>query len=232
MKPGQVLTGWWQKYGLGRLTTPQAIYQTARHENPDPARASLRFFDDAIDGPTWDVPQRLQAPSYFTGPAYLTHGEKADWQMVDRRLMLWAARVCEMGRRRGIPLYVHSAFRTKAEQEALLQRGVTKAPWPRSAHCIGEAVDIVHGVYHWQLTPQEWQFLAVLGRLALDRLNATLPKRDKLALNWGGDDGPRDTFRWDPAHWEIQDYRIRLRQIEPGPREPMMPRGILSKVRL
>jgi len=232
MKPGQVLRQWWQHYGLGRLTTPQAIYAAARHENPDPARASLRFFDDVEDGPTWDVPERLKAPSYFTGDAYLKHGEQADWQMTDRRLMLWSARVCEMGRRRGIPLYVAWAFRTKAQQEDMIARGVSKAPWPRSAHCIGEAVDIVHGVYHWNLTPQEWKFLSVLGRRALDQLNATLSKRDKLELNWGGDDGPGDTFRWDPAHWEIRDYRERLRQIVPGPKEPMMPRGILARVRL
>jgi hypothetical protein len=173
----------------------------------------------------------LRAPTYWVGRAYTRHGDLADWQSVDPRLMRWAALVVEYGRKRQIPLYVHSAFRTRDQQNKLVEGGVSKARWPRSAHNIGEAVDIVHGVYHWNLTPQEWQFIAVLGRLALDRVNATLKKSDKLALTWGGPDGPGDKFGWDPAHWEVADYRARIREIDPGPKETRMPRAILREYR-
>jgi len=109
---------------------------------------------------------------------------------------------------------VHSAFRTKAEQDALVGRGVTKAPYPRSAHNIGEAFDLVHGVYHWDLTQREWFYIHHLVQDEVRKINAKLPKASKLQVNWGGDDGtPQDKFKWDPAHWEILDYRDRIRKM-------------------
>ena len=95
-----------------------------------------------------------------------------------------------------------------------MRRGVTKAPYPRSAHNIGEAFDLVHGVHHWELTQREWQFLHYLGQDEVRKINAKLPKDKKLQVNWGGDDGlPSDTFKWDPAHWEVLDYRDRIRKM-------------------
>lgn len=231
MKPGQVLTRWWQEYVGGRLRTPQDLFRSAKRENPDPAQAYLRFLDDPEDGPTWAAPQRLKAPGFILTDAALRQYSRADWQHCDPRLMRWAAAFVELARKRGVPLYVHSAFRTREQQVKAVRDGASKAPWPRSAHCIGEAVDIVHGVYHWQLTPQEWQFLGVLGRLALDRVNAPLKKADKLSLTWGGNDGPGDRFSWDPAHWEIADYRRRIREIEAGPVVHLTPRAILARYR-
>lgn len=215
MKPGQVLTKWWQDYVAGRLRTPQSLMDAVRRENPD--KLENRFTEAPEDGPVWAAPKRLAAPAFIKTEGYIRQCFRADWQQTDVRLRLWAARLCIRARDQGIPLYIHSAFRTREQQSDLLRRGVTKVGWPRSAHNIGEAVDIVHGVYHWDLTQDEWLYIHHLGMDELRKLNATLRKRDRLALNWGGDDTtPGDTFRWDPAHWEIADYRERIRQIEPG----------------
>lgn len=224
MKPGQRLTRWWQEYVLGRLRTPQAIFVASRIEEPDPARFEDRFFFLPPDGPVWDIPQRLRAPAFLMSTSHLKQGERANWAHTDARLMFWAALVVEYGRKRGIPLYVHCALRSEAEQAKVNVNGYSKAAYPRSAHNIGEAVDIVHGVFHWEMTKAEWSYIHVLGKLALDRVNAQLPKDRKLHLTWGGD------FKslYDPAHWEITDYRSRIRRLPAAPPVHLMPRRILS----
>lgn len=225
MKAGQVLTGWWQRYVLGGLKTPQDIYRVAHAENPDPAQASDRFFSTPDDGLLFDAPKRLQAPSQFLKEGYLAQSERADWRDCDPRLIRWAALFVEYARKRGIPLYVHCALRPEAEQAKLKAAGRSKASYPRSAHNIGEAVDIVHSVFHWDMTPQEWLFLRTLGELALNRVNSTLKAADKLSLTWGG------TFKglYDPAHWEITDFRSRIRRLPTASPIHMTPRAILAR---
>lgn len=208
MKPGQRLTRWWQKLVAGRVTAPRELYQMALNEAPDPALAYTRF-QGIPDDDNWRAPERLKAPNFMRTESFLRQWDRADWQHVDPRLMKWSAMVIERARRRNIPLYVHSAFRTEAEQHQLVQRGVSRTRYPTSAHNIGEAVDLVHGVYHWDLTRQEWDLIRVLGELALDRLNATLPADEKLELEWGG----HWRKPWDPAHWQIKGYQARTRHL-------------------
>lgn len=212
MKPGQRLTRWWQEYVLGRLTSPQAIVAAARAETPD---YEDRFTKPLVpDNPEWDTPQRLAAPAYLVTANYAEQQMRADWQQCNPVMRLLAARVVLRARKLGIPLYVHSAFRTKAEQDTLVRRGVTKAPYPRSAHNIGEAFDLVHGVFQWEMTKREWAYIHWLVMDELRKVNASRPKAQQLRLNWGGDDGSKsDNFRWDPAHWEILDYRDRIRPM-------------------
>ena len=229
MKPGQRLTRWWQRVVLGELASPQDIYAAALQEEPSAAQAGDRFFHTPDDGLVWDIPKRLSvSPSFFTGLCYLRQSERADWQHVDARLQRWAALFIEYARKRGVPLYVHCCFRGEAEQNEANHKGNSKAPYPRSAHNIAEAVDIVHSVYHWDLTPKEWKFLVVLAQLALNRVNATLKAADKLHLVWGGD------FHsiYDPAHWEVADYRKRTRRLAAGPPLRQTPRHILARVKL
>lgn len=228
MQPGQRLTRWWQDYVAGFLRTPQQIVQAARAENPDPPS---RFFSiPELPEGAWFVPQRLTAPTFCSSTGYLSQMEKADWAGVDPRLKYWAALFVETARKRGIPLYVHTARRGRAEQDKLKALGRSKAAFGKSAHNIGEAVDIVHGLYHWDMHKAEWDLLHVLGRLVLDRVNAQLPKDRKLQLTWGG------TFKslYDPAHWEISDFRLRLHKAQSMGQAPPLrqtPRAILSAVR-
>ncbi|MDO5631358.1 MAG: M15 family metallopeptidase [Paracoccus sp. (in: a-proteobacteria)] len=205
----------------GRLRTPQAIYRAALAENPDPSGAD-RVFDLPPD-PVWTAPARLRAPGHFLSNTYLRQLDRADWAFVDPRLQYWAALFQEYARKRGVPLYVHSALRDKATQEKAFSEGRSKAIYGRSAHNIGEAVDIVHGVYHWNLTENEWRVIHMLGMAALDRVNAQLPKDRKLRLTWGGE------FKslYDPAHWEIMDYRQRLRPMPKTETIRRTPRWIL-----
>jgi hypothetical protein len=207
MHPGQFVSQWMQEYMLGRLTTPQQIFAASRAEIPLPP---TRFFGAPMDNSEiWDVPSRLQAPAHFLTNSWLKQSTRADWAHCNPRLMGWAGEFIKAAEKRLIPLYVHSALRGKAEQNALYAKGRSKARYPLSAHNIGEAVDIVHGVFHWDMTRQEWRFLHELGSRVLDRMNAGVKKEDQLHLYWGGH------FKkpFDPAHWEILDYRQRLRTL-------------------
>lgn len=226
MIKGPAIVQWMQDLMAGRLRTPQAIVAASRAENPDAATFDNYFFVDRQDGPTWDVPQRLKAPQHILSDAGIRQWDRADYQHCNVDLVRWSAILIELARRRGIPLYVHCAFRTKEEQERVNASGNSKAAWPRSAHNIGEAVDVVHGVYHWTLTKQEWAFIHLLGLRALDLLNAGRKKDERLTLTWGG-----GWSFYDPAHWEIADYRNRIRKLETGKPLRRTPRFILRDVR-
>lgn len=216
---------WWQDYLAGRLTTPQQIYAASLAEHKAQATPEAAFFDDPLDpGPQWKAPESLKAPDHFKRDSWLRQCQRADWAHADNRLAVWSAIFVHMALKRDIPLYVHTALRDQNAQTAVLKAGNSKVAYPNSAHNIGEAVDIVHGVLHWQMNEQEWQLLGVLGRLALDRLNASLRKDRKLHLTWGG-----DWKFYDPAHWEITDYRARTAikpRVTPVHRTPY---GILKQ---
>lgn len=225
MRPGQIVPIWLQNLFAGRLCTPREIVAASRAEVPDAAQAADRFFDIPDDGPGFQAPARLKAPGHFLTTSWLRQSERADWAFADPRLMYWSACFVEAARKKGIPLYVHTALRGREEQERVNKAGHSKAGYPRSAHNIGEAVDVVHGVFHWDMTPQEWAYLHVFGSLVLDRVNAQLPKADKLALTWGGN------FKslYDPAHWEIADYRTRLRALPSAPAIHKTPTAIIKQ---
>ncbi|MFD1881004.1 M15 family metallopeptidase [Paracoccus pacificus] len=94
-----------------------------------------------------------------------------------------------------------------------------------SAHNIGEAVDVVHGLYHWDMSLDEWRFLHALGVRVLDRLNAGVPAADRLRLEWGGN----WSSLYDPAHWEIWDFRSRRRPLADVPPVRYTPAGLRAR---
>lgn len=234
-KPGQKLTQWFQDLWNGRLGVNE-VFKAALVEKSGQADREERFFNTPDDGLAWQAPERLRANAHFHTQGWINQSEKADWQHVDHRLMRWSAMMVTAAKKRGIPLYVHSAFRTKAQQDAIPAAN-TRAKYPRSAHNIGEAVDLVHGTFHWDMSPQEWKLIHALGLECLRKLNETLPARPftdsngkrhyalpKLELTWGGN------FKslYDPAHWEIADYRSRLYIRGEGEPVRLTPAAILK----
>lgn len=224
------LKRWFAQRVEGVIYPPHIVAKLQRERK---LSSDNRFFGAPADDDAFTAPKRLQVEDprfYFTRDRYLDQMERADWQHCDPRLMKWAFKTVEAARKLGVPLFVHSAFRTEAEQAELVRRGVSKAPYPRSAHNIGEAVDIIHSRFAWELTPQEWLFIHTLGLRTLDKVNAGVKAADRLKLNWGGPDRPDDTFAWDPAHWEIEDYRTRIRRLPTGNPVRHTPRGYLGRL--
>lgn len=226
MNTTQRFTRWWQQYVRGVFKTPQDLVQAARAETPDKAQSSDRWLSIPEEDLDFLAPARLQAPSVFTQEMYLKQGHKADWTYVPAPLQKWAALTIEYARRRQIPLYVHCALRDEIEQERVYTLGHSRVKYPNSAHNIGEAVDIVHSLHHWDMTRKEWDLIHYIGRKAQTRINSGVPKAEQLQLDWGGDWHKP----WDPAHWQITGYYSRLRPLPPNPLGPKRatPRHILA----
>lgn len=109
----------------------------------------------------------------------------------------------------GVPMFPHCIWRGADEQAELHRRGYTKVLYPNSAHNRGCAVDIVHSTKAWDLTPRQWQIVGHVGR--------ELAASKGWKLVWGGDDPDvDDEFNWDPAHWELGNWRSHA-MVRPQP---------------
>jgi len=177
---------------------------------------------------------RLKQPSYYAqNDKLLRHEATADWQKVDVRLMALAGRVLRYFDQLEVPLWVHGAFRTREEQAAFVRSGNSQVQWPEASHCQGMALDFVHARYGWDLHKPEWYMIGRVVKQCWRDLQVEYPPGQRVALTWGGDwlsaaarrrgevVGPQN-IGWDPAHYEIQDWRTRLKPIsvlEPG--EPL-----------
>lgn len=97
-----------------------------------------------------------------------------------------------------IPVFAHNMVRTEAEQNELYVRGVTKAQGGDSPHNHGMAVDLIHGLFAWDITKHAWEAFGHIGK--------EIASQNGIDVVWGG-----DWNFWDPAHWELRDWRQRLR---------------------
>lgn len=211
-----VETTFWQRLVRGELRSPRAFFAALREQRAEAeALPPDRFFGVPDDPAHFAAFQRLRVgDAYFTIDAYLRQHNRADWQHVDPRMRLFAARLLEALRKRGIPFYVHGAFRTRSEQNAAFSAGRSKMRWPFAAHCQGAAVDIVSAQFHWDLSRQEWSAVGNIGK----QIAASM----SLPLVWGG-----DWSFYDPAHWELPDWRSSVQELEAGEPVRLTPRGIL-----
>lgn len=178
----------------------------------DAARKALDPDDTRFDRfvgqytPSGYIPDRLKWPSHFSTERELRNRRRANWSGVDPRIAEFSFRFLLAMQKVQIPFFVHSAYRTRQEQNELVAAKRSKTPWPRAAHCQGKAVDLVHSRYAWELAKPEWDFV---GRIGFD-VHAAMMKNIKVAdrwqLSWGG------TWRfYDPAHWEIADWKDNIR---------------------
>lgn len=195
--------------GLIKTLSDFRFWRREQMTKDDPKDESFTRFLGEFSPHKYGDWSRLQRPSHFQTDVYLRQLDRADWQHVDWRLELWASLFQLAMKRHNVPLFVHSAFRTHAEQAELFRLGRTKTKWPRAAHCQGAAVDIVHGIYAWDLSRQEWDNLRLVGQGLAERLNQRLKQEDRLPLVWGG-----NWDFYDPAHWELAGWRNHVRTLE------------------
>ena len=143
------------------------------------------------------VIQNLRRPDFFNTEAYRKQKYRANWTGVDVDLRAWCNAFLRELDMYGIPAFAHNAMRTDAEQLALFKKGVSKISG-RGAHGNGQAVDIIHSTLAWDgMTSKDWKLFGDMGK--------DIAARRNFRLTWGGD------FRsfYDPAHWEITDWRNR-----------------------
>lgn len=222
----KILRQWFSDFRGGRLPIGN-LFQTAKNEKFPPQERAFFVEDNRR------IPERLRFPGRFTETAYLRQCGNADWQNVDDDVKEFAARFIEEARKRGIPLYVHSAYRTKAQQTEVWARRASRAQWPRAAHCQGKAVDIVHSVFNWDMSIEEWAYLHWLGADTLRKMNAGRLKARLVTFTWGGDwDGDGDIHDhrlYDPAHWEKDGWKDDIRKLPESEPIRATPRGLLAR---
>lgn len=97
----------------------------------------------------------------------------------------------------GVPMFAHSVVRTQGEQNKVFLEGHSKkdgnAPYAHQR----AACDVVHSIHAWNLTRDQWNVIGHVGKEVAKQLG--------LDVVWGGD--WKDP--WDPAHWELADWRTR-----------------------
>jgi hypothetical protein len=95
--------------------------------------------------------------------------------------------------KRGIPMYAHTVLRGSELQAQLRAKGLSNLK--DGPHQRGCAVDIVHAYYHWNCNEDFWFYVGSIGEQIIRKHN--------LPIEWGG----RWTKLWDPAHWQIENWK-------------------------
>lgn len=150
--------------------------------------------------------------AFLTSDRQLKNYERADWTGVSPPLAAWAANFCLWMARREIPVFVLEAYRSNERQAQLYASGKSKIE-SNGPHGRGCAVDIIHSVRGYDLSPEEWRFFEAVGlRLAM---------HSGIALTWGG------SWGWDCAHWELKDWKS-ISPFDPGKRRT--PLGLLKEI--
>lgn len=108
---------------------------------------------------------------------------------------------------RGFPFFPHSFFRSGKVQNELYHQGVSKARAGQSAHNFGMAVDLVHYRRLWGLTEKEWSVIGLIGK--------EVARRRNIKVTWGG-----DWSFYDPAHWELRDWKKMRHEVDEWQPEP------------
>lgn len=98
---------------------------------------------------------------------------------------------------RNMPFFVHCLYRGPEDQKEVQQRGNSRASFGQSPHNWSMAIDVVHYGRYWELTEKEWHIVGLIGK--------DVARRRKVKMVWGG-----DWSFWDPAHWELADWRERV----------------------
>lgn len=146
----------------------------------------------------------LEAREFLKGKRYQDQQMRARRQGAHPDILTFERAFVARFRKLGIPMFAHSIVRDPDEQNALFVRGVSLAKGDKSPHVHGLAVDLVHGTLAWNLPRACWE---IIGHVGLE-----VASQAGVEVVWGG------SWRrlWDPAHWELADWRSRV-LIAQGP---------------
>lgn len=156
-------------------------------QEPEPIPEFRSFLDQ--------VSQYRVEESAFTSTRILRLHDRANWVDCDPQIMWFAGTLVLALRKRGLPFYVHTAYRSPQLQAQLQRAGYSNLS--SGPHQRGAAVDIVHCYYHWNVPGDNplWRYVGLLGEHII--------RQNSLPIEWGG----RWRRPYDPAHWQLKHWR-------------------------
>lgn len=134
-------------------------------------------------------------PEFLRSEKHQEQHWRANREGAHEKILLFENRFITRMQKLRVPMYAHNMVRTPAEQMAVFVQGHSqkdgRTPYAHKAW----AVDIVHGVLQWDMTPQSWRLIGHIGK--------EVAVQNGIKIVWGGD----WKKPWDPAHWELANWR-------------------------
>lgn len=131
---------------------------------------------------------------------------KADDRDADHEIVTFMVAFIQRFRDLKIPMFAHCLVRDYDEQLNLFATGFSKdspvdGMWPHKKW----AVDLIHSEYLWNLHQVQWTAIGEIGK--------EVAAKAGIKVKWGGD------FKgfFDPAHWELLDWKERCKAELPTP---------------
>lgn len=156
--------------------------------SPDAEFRVPRNYEEALRG--------LQDPVMLRSDRYQTQQHRANREGADPTILEFERLLVKRLGKILVPVFATEVWRNPEYQDELYRQGRSKAPAGLSPHNHGMAVDIVHSVRAWSLHEKEWDLIGHVGK--------ELAAQKGFAIEWGG-----DWKFYDPAHWEIKDWRAK-----------------------
>lgn len=149
---------------------------------PEPAR-----YADAI--------RDIRNPDFCRSYKFLEQQMRADRVGAHPDIIEFEKALIAKLRKIGLPMFAHCVMRGQDEQTRAYVSGASRAKWGESPHNFGFAVDIIHGIRAWSIPRMAWEVVGHSGK------EVSVAKG--IPIVWGGDWAKL----WDPAHWELKNWR-------------------------
>jgi hypothetical protein len=164
------------------------------------ARAALTPEAPKVPNNLAEAVKHLQVhPSQLYSTRNLKYFDRADWTGAPKPLLDFAYRFYRRTQAINVPMYAHTVWRSPQLQRRLYDDGYSNLK--SGAHQRSCAIDFVHSDYHWDLHRDRsvnrdlWEYIGTIGK--------ECARITGVKMRWGGD--WRDP--WDPAHWELENWR-------------------------
>jgi hypothetical protein len=148
----------------------------------------------------------MQNPGFIKTPKYKEQQWRAYRLGAHPDIVAFTTTLVARAFKLGIPLMPHCIVRTVVEQNSAYARGVSwtpgNKPYPHRAY----AVDVIHGMFGWMdqpAIPHAWDVIGHLGK----EVSISLGIPTTWGGDWDGDGDSSDERKYDPAHFELANWR-------------------------
>lgn len=132
---------------------------------------------------------------------FLEQQTRADREGAHPDMVEFEGAVVRRMRKLGVPMFAQCVMRGQDEQTRAYVSGNSHAKWGESPHNYGCGADIIHGILAWSIPRKSWEVIGHIGK--------EISVAKGIPVVWGGD----FSRLWDPAHWELKNWRVRKDEL-------------------